>query len=219
MFCSKCGHQNPQNSKFCESCGNELQLVKKFGQPQKTDNANKRGRLASIGGALVIICFFLPWVLGSCSGDLLGNNLEIKISGSEIASGNYGELEALGSIANSLQGLAGDFGLDAGSDKANTSSLGLKNFPALYMIPVFCICGLISLNGKRSGAILSVTSGILGIVGLLIFLSRVNSMKNDLAVNTYGLFDISYQFGYFGEWIGLAWQTFFGFLGLNQSHK
>lgn len=36
MYCSKCGSQNKEGSKFCKACGSSLQHVRQINQNKKT---------------------------------------------------------------------------------------------------------------------------------------------------------------------------------------
>lgn len=90
MFCSKCGTENPNTSKFCSHCGHALQaatvpVAQRPPSPptptdyQPTKPANPLASSAAIGGitgmaggAVIVLGWLLPW---SAVG--LGNGLQI----------------------------------------------------------------------------------------------------------------------------------------------
>lgn len=78
MYCSKCGHANPDNSRFCEQCGTPLQAGQQTPptgqhypptgpgggyQPPRAATTTPIWVLVSvIAGAAIILGFVLPWM-------------------------------------------------------------------------------------------------------------------------------------------------------------
>lgn len=76
MYCSNCGKEVSEESRFCPECGASLRQGER--EHKSVEDRNLRrpsviipltpGRIStSLGAILVIICFFLPWARG-CSG-------------------------------------------------------------------------------------------------------------------------------------------------------
>ena len=71
MYCTNCGHKNPENSRFCEQCGTPLQAGQQT-PPARPAIGFKLPIVASttpiwvlvsvIAGAAVILGFLLPWI-------------------------------------------------------------------------------------------------------------------------------------------------------------
>jgi uncharacterized membrane protein len=57
MFCSKCGAENPEGTKFCSKCGVEL------GAPvvAKTEAESSTGLSANVAG---LLCYLAGWITG-----------------------------------------------------------------------------------------------------------------------------------------------------------
>ncbi len=73
MYCTNCGHANPDNSRFCEQCGTPLTGGQ---QTQLAKSSTPIWALVSvIAGAAVILGFLLPWM----SAGLFGYG--VKVSG------------------------------------------------------------------------------------------------------------------------------------------
>jgi len=203
MYCTYCGHQNVEGNKFCEACGKPLAVtpVAPPSQPQVTPvtpvlpEPAKPGRpswlrrLPSIGGAIVVVCFFLPWMLVSCSVTMGGSLSGSAITGYEIATGNYSALQ-------SLRGLGPLFG-GRGTPQAEAN-------PLLFLIPMLGFIGLVSLNGRLSGTISAMLSGMLGIAGIVIFSLGALALQSQFAQVGFRL---QLREGYWGTWIGFIWQT------------
>lgn len=189
MYCTYCGHENTDEAKFCVSCGKSLQVKPPQVQPisrpepQSGKSSNWLRRLPSIGGLIVLVCFFLPWIMASCT---VYSEAGIEVTGFELATGNYGF---------SL----GDFG--------DYSELETSSSPLFFLIPIFGLLGLLSLNGRLSGLIFAIIFGILGVLGLVIFLIVLTAMANEISP----AFKISYRIGYWGSWLGFLWQIITGF--------
>jgi hypothetical protein len=213
MYCTYCGHPNPEGSKYCEDCGKLID--EQLSVPSATQvNGNHTGwikRLTAIGGVIVILCFFLPWVLVSCTA--LGINTGIKASGYEIATGNY----SLSKQVNQLNQLGGLFGSSYGID--TTSAYGFTAYPALVLIPLLGAIGIYSLSGRRSGSVLAVITGVLGVLAMILFTIIVNN-KVGSQINSYGMgvFHFTYQIGYWGSWIGFLWLLITGMVSLRQQN-
>ncbi len=197
MFCSNCGHKNSPNSKFCEACGKPIA----GSVPSKTVRAAGKTpwkKYASVGAVIVLICFFLPWVMVSCSGGVFGNDVEIKISGWEFATGRIRDLDDLYSIANSLQGEMREYGQD--------------HVTGLFLVPVLALGGLLVFSNLKGSSVIASVCGALGIIGLIFFAIMIGQTKEDMAMGTYGMLDMRYQFGYFMTWVGFIIQTMAGLI-------
>ncbi len=71
MYCTNCGHKNPENSRFCEQCGTPLEggrQTPSAGQGTKYVPSVAKTSLpiwvlvSVIAGAAVILGFLLPWM-------------------------------------------------------------------------------------------------------------------------------------------------------------
>jgi hypothetical protein len=88
----------------------------------------------------------------------------------------------------------GGYGVKAGGWQMTTGILGTKYmkemqtalnqigfttqsyaYPAIFLILLLGLIGLVCLNGKRSGAITAIASGIAGVVGMVIIITSINS--------------------------------------------
>jgi hypothetical protein len=214
IFCGNCGAKNNSSYQFCENCGHRLSSIQVPG-PYK--GRTWSSKIASIGAAIVLIFFFLPWASVSCSSSMLSMS-SLSVSGYQIASGNIPALKSL----NDWGGYLGALG---GMDTSGTSDL-VKNAlnnktssPAVWLIFVVGLVGLLSLLGGRSGGRIALGVGILGVIGLIIFginLSGINSQ-----INTFG-FRAKTEFGLIAEWLGFLFMIGMGILSLlydNQKEK
>jgi hypothetical protein len=213
MYCTYCGHQNPEGSKFCESCGKLIseQVPLPTPPPGPILKLGWLKRLTSIGGVIVILCFFMPWILVSCSA--IGMKSGITASGYEIASGHYSFLNQV----NQLNQMGGLFGSNAPYGSDTSAASGVTGYPLVFGIVVLGVLGLISLNGHKSGSDAAIMSGAMGAVGLIIFTILLNQ-KLGSQINQYGLgvFHFSYQIGYWGAWFGFLWLLIAGILTQRQ---
>ena len=200
MYCGNCGHKNLPNSKFCGKCGKKLES-KPARQIIKNQKKSKTGRFASIGSAIVLICFFLPWIVVSCGAS------EMEISGNEFASGHITVSEGVDSFTASLSELLSDAGVD------DTSS-GSGGYPALYLIIVCSLLGFLGLSGKRGGSLLALAGGVVGLIIMLVAHSKFSGFEDDLSSYAFGALRMEYEFPYYAEWFGFAIQSFLGFLGI-----
>lgn len=84
MYCTNCGHKNPENSRFCEQCGTPLQAGQQkppaspgigFKLPIAASTTPIWVLVSVIAGAAVILGFLLPWM----SAGLFGYG--VKVSG------------------------------------------------------------------------------------------------------------------------------------------
>jgi uncharacterized membrane protein len=55
MFCPKCGQENPEDSKFCQKCGSNLDLT----SAKKTGTST--GLEPNVAG---LLCYLLGWITG-----------------------------------------------------------------------------------------------------------------------------------------------------------
>ena len=156
MFCSHCGFNNKENAKFCEKCGKPTK-----NPPPPVPQKSSWHKWASIGAALVVICFFLPWV--SVSG--LGIQI-ISLTGFQIASGPFS-----------------GWGIPSYPAAFLLPLIGLLTFAAInFKIGSSIIA---SFSGeKRVTSVISMIGGGLGCIGLLILMSSVGSfgIKHEIGV-------------------------------------
>jgi len=210
MYCTYCNHPNPEGNKFCESCGKPLAIKQQVAPPpvQPTPQSTSRPsptswarRLASIGSAIVIYGFFLPWLLVSCSLDV-NKTSGIKVSGYEIASGNY-------KIAQNLNQLGTLFG----GNTLDTSSAETA-YPLLAAIPLLGAIGLIALNGRVSGSIVAILTGLLGIGGMAIFSITAVAYGSQLGQSM--LLQLNFREGFWASWFGFIWQVIVAIMTVRQ---
>lgn len=205
MYCTYCNHPNIEGNKFCENCGRPL-VGKEVSPAPATQissppKAKISRRLASIGSALVLICFFLPWLLVSCSFDPNGDS-GIEVSGYEIASGNY-------KIAEDLN----QFGSMFGGSPYETSNADTA-YPLLALIPLVGALGLMALNGRASGSVMAIFAGLLGMGGMIIFSIAVATIQPDLQSM---MLEANYRAGYWGTWLGFIWLVVLGIMTVRQN--
>jgi len=157
-------------------------------QPARTTSWSRR--LASIGSMIVLYCFFLPWILVSCSLDVQ-NKSGITISGYEIASGSYNIPQDINQFGSFLG--AGPSGL------TSTNSA----YPILALIPVFAALGLFSLNGRAWGSVVAILAAVLGISGMALFTVAALAYGNELSQSM--LLKMQFRAGFWGTWFGFIW--------------
>ena len=58
MFCSKCGAENPDGTKFCSKCGADLGVS---AQPSETSTKGDTGLSANTAG---LLCYLAGWITG-----------------------------------------------------------------------------------------------------------------------------------------------------------
>ena len=208
MNCPNCGQANSNTAKFCVACGRPLAAPVPIpipAQPQ-TEVVSARPqwlkRLPTIGALFVILCFFFPWIMVSCSVDILHltQGQGIQLSGFDIASGNVPEMP----------------GGDTLQDLFYLTGLSVFNMPKSYSVflfffPLMALLGLISLNGKLSGLIVAFFAGLLGLIGMLLFLVGVSQMGKELA--EVGM-RLQFRLGFWGACFGFLWQTVTAVIGM-----
>lgn len=206
MFCTYCNQQNSDRNKFCESCGKPL-AVKPAGTTSSSVSVSKTTdwskwlrRLPSLGAALVIWGFFLPWALVSCSISFGTSETGITASGYEIATGNFAALEEIR-----------DFGSMLGaSEELNVQE---SSTPLLWLIFVLGIIGLLALNGRVSGSIVAILAGIFGVAGMTIATIQFSEVGKELS--TAGL-KLQFQNGFWLTWIGFVWLALLAIMTVRQ---
>ena len=205
MYCTYCNHPNPDGNKFCENCGKPLgrqQVAPPLPQPTpRPPQTSWARRLASIGSVIVLFCFFLPWILVSCSLDV-DETSGIEVTGYEITSGNY-------KISQNLN----QFGTLFGGYPYETTNAE-SAFPLLAAIPLFGAIGLIALNGRVSGSVVAILTGLLGIGGMAIFSITAVAYGNEL--NQSMLLKLSFREGFWGTWFGFLWQIIVAIMTVRQ---
>lgn len=203
MFCSNCGHKNAVGNKFCEECGYPLDDSKGVQREGATKISSFR-KLSSIAGVFVIICFFLPWVMVSCSrGTLFGGDIEIQVSGMELATGRIKDLEDAYGMADALQNFSNQV-----SDSPDIAT------PELFLFLVFALGSFFALNNKKSGSIVAFVCGIAGIIFLVIFGIKFFQLKDEVESSSYSMLSMKIQGGYILSWLGFIAQTVLGVLGM-----
>jgi len=84
MYCTNCGHANPENSRFCEQCGTPLtggqptppvRQGMNYAPPVAKSSIPIWALVSVIAGAVVLLGFLLPWM----SAGLFGYG--VKVSG------------------------------------------------------------------------------------------------------------------------------------------
>jgi hypothetical protein len=210
MYCTYCNHPNPEENKFCESCGRPLVINQQTNQPSPMSQAvtatpsktSWARRLASIGSMIVFYCFFLPWILVSCSLDVNNQAGGVEVSGYEIASGDYKFTENL----NQLGALFGGNSYQA----SRTESA----YPLLAVIPLLGAIGLISLNGRISGSVAAILSGFLGMGGMAIF--SLVAIAYGEKLNQEMLLQLHFRGGFWGTWFGFIWLIIVAIMTIRQ---
>jgi hypothetical protein len=210
MYCTYCNHLNAEGNKFCEACVkplNPVNIVEPVAvrpvvrEQKKVKKSSWLRRLPSIGALVVLVCFFLPWVMVSCTLDVgATRDFGYGITGFEIASGSYPIMDIPEEFKSGL------FGISTDPTPSDT-----EPYPWLVLIPLMGIIGLFSLNGRVSGTILAIISGVLGILGILAFTLMIIYTNSKISISGFRL---QFQSGIWGTWIGLLWQTITSFLTL-----
>jgi hypothetical protein len=120
MYCSNCGFNNKEDAKFCENCGFQLisSTTTPVTNPSDTPTKSSWRKWSSIGAAIVVICFFLPWVSVSCAGRQV-----VSLTGGEIATGSYSEVQAYPAVF--LLPLIGAIGFIAINGKRESSIISI----------------------------------------------------------------------------------------------
>ena len=200
MYCTYCNHENAEGNKFCENCGKPLvNESSKISEPpvlstvQQTPRQSKTSwarRLASIGSAIVLYCFFLPWLLVSCSLDI-NQRSGVEITGFDIASGNFQISDEFGQLANFY-----------GTAPYSPSSAN-NSYPLVVIIPLLGAIGLLALNGRVSGSVVAILTGLLGIGGMILFTVIAVALGREL--NRSMLLHLNFKAGYWGTWFGFIW--------------
>jgi hypothetical protein len=194
MYCTYCGSQNSEGTKFCGNCGKPLVPVEtqkavnpnppvspqSFVPPRtipttSSQNIKVGPKWASIGAALAVLCFFLPWLKVGALG------VGVGVSGWQMATGSYG-------------GIIG--------------ALYLAR-PSIFLILLLGLLGFICLNGKRWGAKVVIGCGIAGVIGMIIFSSQITEISGFWVQVKYGV-------GYVGEWLGFLILAGVGFYAFRQ---
>jgi len=205
MYCTFCGAQNKETNKFCLECGKPL--VKPDGSPVgggssssplnnttvrstqpvinlKISGKENMKRLATIGAVMVLICFFLPWLMVSCS---LSPSDGIEMSGYDMVT----MTSDANNLANSFSPYY--YGQTSYGESA-----------ALFVILVLAIpiCAGLSLffvyKPSRAGVIVFT---IFAILALLFFSLMVSDLKSSAIQDGVVL---SFRIGFWGTWIGLG---------------
>ena len=65
MFCPKCGTENPDNAKFCGSCGSSMTVVREPVQPPPImpgQNGNKPAASQGLKIGIIVATLFIPLI-------------------------------------------------------------------------------------------------------------------------------------------------------------
>ena len=204
MYCTYCGAQNAEGQNIAGIVGNHWCRLKHKKRPIQirlvhlnpsyppprtipttgSQNIKVGPKWASIGAALAVLCFFLPWLMVSYSGLLLGQN-KLGFSGWQMGTGNLG----------------------TGYQQQGSAQ------PAIFLILLLGLIGFVCLNGKRSGAIAAMASGVAGMIGMIIYTANLGSQSSS---NIFFNVQVSQGVGYFGEWLGFLILVGVGFYAFRQ---
>ena len=144
--------------------------------------------LATAGGVLVIICFFLPWMIWS---HFLGFGSSAEFSAYDLTS----FASDISQAANVSSSFFPEISAYAGAYEAIFYMFRI----VLLAIPVCCGIGLFFVQRQSRGAALFF--GFLAVLGLVIFSYYTGEIG--LEAEGYG-WNIGYRIGYWGTWIGLT---------------
>ena len=61
MFCSKCGTENPEGTKFCSKCGAGIGAAAPAEGPAKPEAESSTGMSANVAG---LLCYVFLWITG-----------------------------------------------------------------------------------------------------------------------------------------------------------
>jgi hypothetical protein len=208
MNCRNCGQPNSDTAKFCIACGRPLAApvpipIPVQPQPEQVTVKSKWiRRLPTIGSLIVVLCFFFPWLMVSCSIDIfnLTEGKGISVSGFQIASRNFPDIP----FGDTVQDLFNQTGSDLFTMPTGYLTL-------LYIFPLLGMLGLFSLNGKLSGSIVAFFAGLLGIIAMLLFF--VGGAQIVKEMDQIGL-RLQFRLGFWGAWIGYFWQTVTAAVGM-----
>ena len=182
MFCTYCGFQNSEGTNFCGNCGKPLVPIQT--KTQNTVNLNpsvqsqsdvlKNSNMANINqipkvgpkwASIGAILVLFCFFMPWLMVSCGG--ITVKASGWQLSTGNFGS-----GYQNQVQA-----------------------YPAIFLILLVGLIGFVCLNGKRSGAIAAIVSGLAGVIGMIVFSANLSSQS------TYYV-QVSYEVGYYGEWLG-----------------
>jgi hypothetical protein len=72
-----------------------------------------------------------------------------------------------------------------------------------------------ALNDKKSGSIVALACGMIGIIFLIVVGSKFHQIKEEMAMNSYNMLSMKYQIGFYLSWLGFIAQTALGAWGLS----
>lgn len=199
--CSKCGSSNIDFAKLCFKCNARLNdspspgpsqnipisQTQLYGdKPKIIEKFSKGYKLSSSGAALAILCFFLPWMLGSCGGQT------VTLSGWEMAAGTR---VGQGFFVQQMEGTPILF---------------------LILLAAFCVIYLAYTAYNRGSLIPIMDGYgpiALGVIPLLILLITFSGVKEQAAQQ--GIY-VEFQFGLWGSVLGYLAAIAGGVLNLRE---
>jgi len=208
MFCTFCGAKNTETNKFCLECGKPLvkpdgtsvgggSLNRSVDKAQATSipgsdlisNFKLSGkenmkRMATVGAVLVLICFFLPWLMVSCS---FNPSEGLELSGYDMVT----MTSDVNSLANSFSPYS--YGQPAYDDSSTFFIVLVLAIPVCVGISLFFL-----YKPSRAGVIFFT---VVAILALLFFSFMIADFKSSAQQD--GII-ISFRIGFWGTWIGLG---------------
>lgn len=197
MYCTYCGAKNNEGSKFCMECGKAL--IQSDGarvrssSPESSSQTTitvpfglkgkeSKKRIATVGGAMVVICFFLPWILVSCSYDA---SYGMELSGFDMVtmSADSNELSYY-----SAYGL-GDSSADDGS---------AMFILGVVIVPLFSAIGTFFLYKENRG--LGLFFSAVALISLLLLSFMFADLRSSAMQEG---FIVKFRIGFWGTWLGV----------------
>jgi len=197
MFCPYCGSQNNAGRKFCGNCGKSLPPEQQIqnsvgphpsvpGKPYQTHASApvlpvKSARKTGAGLKWASIGAGLAVLCFFLPWEMISSGFSLPVSGWQLSTGNYGS------------GYLGQ----------------IQALTAIFIILLLGLLGFLCLNGKHSGAVTALVSGLAGILGMII-------VSANLFIYTPSSVMVTLSVGYFGEWLGFLVLAGVGISALTQ---
>ncbi len=189
MHCDQCGAEVRSGARFCDRCGSELRQVVAARQPgsrlvsgtaattTKPPAPFHRRGVGTVLFLLVFVFALMPWVTVSCAG------VEIKISGYELATGNYGE--------------------SAGTSPTSDGP-GIEPF-ALAALIAAAVGVLLAFGRSEEMRALRIAAGVGGVASVIGLLIKIEKDVADAAAEAGVAVGIDWEFGF--------WLSMLAFVG------